>query len=385
MKGHIRKRGKQSWAIKLDISPDPETGKRRSKWHTVHGTKRDAQRELNRLLYEIDRNQYIDPSRMTVAEFLTSWLDDIASTVRPTTLVRYTDIVECHLKPALGSHKLAKLEPIHISAAWSKMLISGRRDGNGGLSKQTVKHHHRILSQALQRAVKWRLIARNPAEDVDPPRPQRKEMKILSPEETKKLLAALATSRLYIPVLLAVTTGMRRGEILGLRWRDIDFEAGALSVAQVLEQTKDGLRFQSPKTARSRRRITLPAFTVDALRRHKTKQAEELLKLGIRQVNGLVVLRADGQPLPPSSLTHVFRHRIRRIDIPTVRFHDLRHTHISHLLLNGENPKVAAERAGHASIATTMDIYSHVLPGMQEDAADRIDALLRTPVEQKPE
>lgn len=382
MKGHIRKRGARSWAIKLDVGRDPITGKRRTKWHTVHGTKRDAERECNRLLHELETGGYVEPTRLTVAEFLSRWLDDVRPNLRPKTFERYDQIVRHHLIPALGHHPLLKLQPLHVSAAWSKGLAQGRRDGTGGLSAQTVKHHHRILSQALKRAVRWRLVARNPAEDVDPPRPQRKEIAILSREETATLLKAINHTRLYIPVLLAVTTGMRRGEVLGLRWRDVDLEDGALSVAQVLEQTSDGLSFQPPKTARSRRLITLPALTVNALRSHKARQAQERLKLGLgRDDDGLVVCRSDGQPVQPRSLTHEFTRQVKRAGGRRVRFHDLRHTHISHLLQNGVHPKVASERAGHASVSITLDVYSHVMPGMQEEAASRIDEFLGTVLE----
>ena len=382
MKGHIRQRGKRSWAIKLDIGRDPATGKRRTKWHTVRGTKRDAQRELNRLLYHLDESTYVEPTRLGIAELLDRWLANVCHSVRPKTFERYEEIVTHHLKPALGHHRISKLQPIHISEVWAKALLEGRRDNSGGLSAQTVKHHHRVLSQALKWAVRMQLLSRNPAEDVDPPRVERKEMTILSPDETRKLLESISHTRLYIIVLLAVTTGMRRGEILGLRWRNVDLSVGRLSVVQVLEQTKDGVNFQAPKTPRSRRLIALPPMTVEALQAHKLQQSEALLRLGIRQDGGgLVVCRGDGEPIRPPSVSNEFGRLVKRIDVPRVRFHDLRHTHLSHLLSEGVHPKVASERAGHSSVSITLDVYSHVMPGMQEDAASKIDALLRTPLE----
>ena len=383
MKGHIRQRGKHSWAVKLDIGRDPVTGKRRTRWHTVRGTKRDAQRELNRLLHELDTGAYVEPNKLTVTEFLRRWLKDVRPNVRPKTFERYNEIVEHHLIPAFGQRSLAKLQPVDIAAAWSHALDAGRCDGKGGLSAQTVKHHHRVLSQALSRAVRWQLLTRNPAAVVDPPRPQRKEMKILSPAETGQLLTALEHTRLYVPVLIAVTTGLRRGEFLALRWRNVDLDAGSLSVVQMLEQTRDGLRFQAPKTARSRRTITLPSLTVDVLRRHKVKQAKELLRLGIRHgEDALVVCAPDGQPCDPNNFSREFQRLLAGTDLPRIRLHDLRHSHISHLLLNGVHPKVASERAGHASVSITLDTYSHVLPGLQEDAAAGIDSMLRTALEQ---
>src|SRR6266702_4557381 len=180
------------------------------------------------------------------------------------------------------------------------------------------------------------------------------------------------------PVLLGLVTGMRRGEILALRWKNVDFQRATLRVVESLEQTKRGLRFKGPKNDRHRA-ITLPAFAVEELRRLKRQQAEELLMLGIRQ-NGetLVCCRADGQPLQPQSLTHQFTRLIGRIkDLPRLRFHDLRHSHATQLLGDGIHPKIAQERLGHASITTTLDLYSHVSATMRVDAAERLDAAFR--------
>ena len=385
MKGHIKKRGRRSWAVKLDMGRDPITGKRRTKWHTIRGTKRDAERERNRLLYELDEGLYVEPTPETVKAYLPRWLAHVGPNVRATTLQRYREIVEHHLIPAIGHHQLAKLKPIQVSDAWANALANGRRDGKGGLSAQTVKHLHRVLSQALKQAVRWQIIARNPCDAIDAPRPQRQEMTIVSDDEAARLLDAIAQTRMHLPVLLAVTTGMRRGEILGMRWRDVELDGAALSVSQTLEHTKDGLKFAPPKTARSRRRISLPALTFEALRRHKARQARELLALGVRKGDdGLVVCRRDGEPIRPRSITREFTRLVARADVPRVRFHDLRHTHISHLLLSCVHPKVASERAGHASVSITLDTYSHVLPGLQENAASRIDDLLRTALERTP-
>ncbi len=203
-------------------------------------------------------------------------------------------------------------------------------------------------------------------------------MTTLTAEQSGRLLVAIAHTRIYWPVLLALATGMRRGEILAVRWKNVDFERGTVRVVESLEQTKAGLRFKAPKNDRHRA-ITLPAFAVEELRRLKRQQAEELLMLGIRQ-NGetLVCCRADGQPLQPQSLTHQFTRLIGRIkDLPRLRFHDLRHSHATQLLGDGIHPKVAQERLGHASITTTLDLYSHVTDTMQVDAAERLDAAFR--------
>ncbi len=276
MRGHIRKRGTSSWAIVLDLGRDA-TGKRRQKWHSVKGTRRDAQRELARLLNELNTGAYVEPARMSVGEFFDRWLADYAKPkVSSKTFERYQEMIDGHIRPALGAYLLPKLAPLHIQSFYSRALASGRKDGRGGLSAQSVVHFHRVLHKALAQAVKWQLLARNPVDAVEPPRAERKEMRALDEDETARLLGLLEGNRLYAPVLLAVTTGLRRGEILGLRWSDVDLKAGTLTVVQSLEQTKDGLKFKAPKTHRSRRSIALPAMTVEALRSHERPSRGEV-------------------------------------------------------------------------------------------------------------
>jgi len=200
-------------------------------------------------------------------------------------------------------------------------------------------------------------------------------MKTLTVDQSARLLAAIKHTRIYWPVLLALSTGMRRGEVFALRWKNVDLARGHLSVVESLEHTKDGIRFKSPKTDRSRV-VTLPAFAIGELRRLKKQQAEELLALGVRQTpDTLVCARADGLPLQPQSLTHQFICLICRIpEMPRIRFHDLRHSHATQLLQAGVHPKIAQERLGHATITTTLDLYSHVTDTMQSEAATRLDA-----------
>jgi integrase len=378
MKGHVRQRGPQSWAVVLDLGRDG-TGKRRQKWHTVRGTKKDAQRELARLLHEINTDSYVEPSKMTLSDYLDQWLRDYARpNVSAKTFERYEEIVRLHLKPALGHHTLSKIQPLQIARYYSEALASGRIDGSGGLSARSVLHHHRVLRAALQQAVKWLLLPRNPADAVDPPRPKHREMRALDEADTAKLLRGSAESRLSLPVLLAVTTGLRRGEILGLRWADIDFENTSLAVRQSLEQTRDGLAFKQPKTAKGRRVVALPGLAVEALRQHKVVQAKMKLALGSAyEDNDLVCAREDGTAWPPDTFSSAFVALIRRTGVPTVRFHDLRHTHATQLLRQGVHPKIVSERLGHATVGITLDVYSHVLPGMQAEAATRTDAALR--------
>lgn len=259
---------------------------------------------------------------------------------------------------------------------------SGRRDGKeGGLSPRSRLHIHRILKSALKAAVQLQLLARNPADAVKSPKPARKEMKTLTAEEGARLLNVVSESRLYWPVLLALTTGMRRGEIVALRWKNVDLDKGVVRVVESIEQTKKGIRFKPPKNNKNRV-ITLPSFVIEELKLLKAEQAEELLKLGIRQnENALLCGRFDGQPLQPDSLTFSFAALIKNIEgFPRVRFHDLRHSHATQLLLSGVHPKVAQERLGHSSVTVTLDIYSHVTENMQNDAAARLDNVFRSAI-----
>ncbi len=377
MKGHIRKRGKSSWAIVLDLGRDA-SGSRRQKWHSVKGRRRDAERELAKLLSELNTGSYVEPARMSVSEFFDRWLADYAKPkVSSKTFERYQEMIDGHIRPALGAYLLPKLAPLHIQSFYSRALDKGRKDGRGGLSAQSVVHFHRVLHKALAQAVKWQLLARNPVDAVEPPRAERKEMRALDEDETARLLSLLTGNRLHTPVLLAVTTGLRRGEILGLRWTDIDLKAGTLTVVQSLEQTKDGLKFKAPKTHRSRRSIALPEMTVEALRSHRAAQAEEKLALGPAYgENGLVCPRPAGGPWAPDVFSTAFAAFVRRSGMKSFRFHDLRHTHATHLLRAGVHPKIVSERLGHSSVSITLDTYSHVLPGMQQDAVRLVDAAL---------
>lgn len=281
--------------------------------------------------------------------------------------------------PALGNLPIAKLAPVHIRGFYNTLAEGGRSDGKDGpLAPRSRRQVHRVLSQALARAVGDQVIARNPCDVFrrQLPKVERKEMTTLDAEQSAALLDALREDRLYWPAMLALASGMRRGEILALRWRNVDLDRGSLHLVESLEQTKKGgVRFKPPKSGRGRS-IVLPTFAVDELRRRRREQAEELLKAGVRQSGAtLVCARADGEPFSPFSLTHAFFQFIAksRGDLPRIRFHDLRHTHATALLAAGVHPKVVQERLGHATVTLTLDLYSHVVPSMQEDAVAKID------------
>lgn len=325
---------------------------------------------------------------MTVGQWLEKWLVEHAQgEVSAKTYERYAEIARKHLAPAFGARRLRRLAAAEINAYYLDALRLRRRrvrrDGSvlllPPLAAQTVRHIHRVLSLALQQAWRLKLIDDNPAKRVKVPRPKPTEMKVLDQAETGALLQAAAGERIYVVVLIAATTGLRRGEILGLRWRDLDLDQGMLSVARTLEETREeGLTFKEPKTGRSRRRIPLVPFTIELLRLHRVRQGEERLRAGSMWLDAdLVCCEADGSPLSPRRVTKTFTALARRAGFADIHLHSLRHTHLSHLLAAGVNIKIVSERAGHASVVITLDRYSHLLPGMQEDAVNRIDAALR--------
>jgi integrase len=382
MKGSIRERSPGRFAIIIDV-PDPVTGKRRRKWHSFKGTKREAQIECARLISAVQGNTYLEPSKTTLATFLERWLDYVRSQVTPKSHERYAGLVNQNIIPALGAVHLSKLKPAQISAAYSAALAHGRRDGTGGLAPRTVGHMHRVLKQALGQAVRWELLTRNPADAVDPPMVDWKPMQTYDLPQTAELIEAVRETPLLVPALLAVLCGLRRGEICALRWRNVDLVAGQLSVVESLEQTKAGLRFKSPKSGKGRT-VALSATVVDELRSHRIKRAQELLRLGVAlSEDHLVIGHADGSVVPPIYISQHWARTIKTTQLAHLRFHDLRHAHATHLLANGVHPKVASERLGHSKVGITLDLYSHVIPGMQEDAAAMVDTALKSAMQKR--
>jgi integrase len=368
VRGHLRKRAEGTWTIVVDAGRDPVTGKRRQLWRTVKGNKRKAQGELARLIASIETGTDLNPATLKVGDYFNQWLEAARSRVAPRTHERYGQLLRLHASP-LGSIPMTKLRPLHLERLYSNMLESG-------LSAQTVLHVHRVVFASLRQAVRWQLVSRNVAEAVTPPRPSRKHTPALEPQQAMALIHVVANTDLAVPVVLAIATGMRRGEILGLRWQDVDLGAARLRVTQTLQETAKGLVFTPPKTPRSKRTVSLPAFAVVALKAHRARQGELRLLLGDAwQETGLVVSRQDGSPLRPSALSRQFRVVAKTLGIDST-FHGLRHGHASLMLAAGVHIKVVSDRLGHSTISTTADLYSHVAPALEEKAAASLDRLL---------
>lgn len=378
MRGSITRRGRSSWRIKFDIGRDAN-GKRKIEYRTIRGKRSEAEAVMAKLLASVGSGEHVELAKHSFGDYLRVWLKSQEASAAPKTLERQTEIVEKHIIPALGYHQLQKLTALHIDAYYAEARRSGRRDGKGGLSERTLLHHHRVIFGALRHASKKRLVMRNVAQDADCPSPQRTDIEALDEAQTAKVILAAEKSIWYIPILLAATTGMRRGEVLGLRWCDVNLEAGKIHVARSLQEVGNVLLTKEPKTKESRRAIDLPALTLEALKRHRLAQAELRLSLGLPKEEGAYVFTDEtGGAFKPSRLTKAFEYIVRKAKVPKVSLHALRHSHASHLLASGINVKVVSERLGHTSAKTTLDIYAKVLPGMQADAANLIDAAMRT-------
>lgn len=311
---------------------------------------------------------------LTVGRFLEDWLVHVGGRVRRVTFEGYEVLVRRHALPALADLKLVELRPLDLQALYNDLLAG--RDGGKSLAGGTVLNLHLVLTQALSQAVRWQLLASNPAAGAQPPRPRRTPRLVADPSLVEKLLLATTGGRYELPCALAVATGMRRGELLALRWSDLSSDFSQARVVRTLQPTQHGLVFEEPKTQRSRRTVVLPAFVRRYLDEQREDQQARRVELGDGwQEHGLVIERGDGRPFNPDTLSAGWARFLRTKELPPVRFHDLRHAHATLLLLQGVHPKIVSERLGHASVGITLDIYSHVLPSMQAEAAEAFDAL----------
>lgn len=310
--------------------------------------------------------------KQTVKTYLEGWLEAIEANVRPKTYAGYESYCRLHTIPMLGKVKMVKLTPQQLQALYSKKI-------GAGMSPTTANHMHAMIHKALDQAVRWGVVARNVADLVDPPKVKRQEMKVLSGEQPRAFLEAASGDRLEALYVLAVTTGMRQGELLALRWRDVDLEDGTLRVTATMQRiSKKGIGPSEPKTAGSRRQIALTGMAVAALRRHRARQAEERLHAGAMWQDGdLVFCNHYGRPIEASNLTRrSFHPLLEKAGLPSVRFHDLRHTAATLLLRKKVPVKVVSEMLGHSQVGITLNIYAHVLPDMQREATAAMEAAL---------
>ncbi|CAA9544162.1 MAG: Integrase [uncultured Thermomicrobiales bacterium] len=335
-------------------------------------TRKEAQEKLKAAIRDLDSGVDFAAGSMTVAAFLQQWLDAaVRPSVKPKTWEGYESIVRVRIAPRIGRRQIAKLSPLDVQGLYAALEVSG-------LTARSVHHTHRCLHRALDQAVRWGMIPRNPCDGAVSPRAKKAEMRVLSQEQAIAFLDANRDQPAYALYTLAITTGMRQGELLGLRWADIGLDRGRLEVRRSLQRQKEaGLVFVEPKSARGRRPLVLGAIAVAALRAHQDRQAFVRLAAG-REWRGLdlVFCTGNGGPLDPGWVRETFYAAVKRAGLAPIRFPDLRHTAATLALRQGVHPKVVSEMLGHASITLTLDTYSHLVPVLHEEAAAAMDRAL---------
>ncbi len=369
--GTIVQRKNGTYEAKISI----EGGKRKS----IYGkTRREVQDKLKTALYEQQQGTLITAPQQKLSEFLREWLEKTQKyDVGPRTYERYEEVVRLHIIPALGHYYLQKLKPLHIKNFYAKKL-------EDGLKARTVQNFHNVLHKALDTAVRWNLVARNMCDQVDPPRAEDYEAQPLELEQLKKLMVAAQGHPIEALFLLTLATGLRRGEILGLKWQDINMNVGTLQVRRVLARVptilktveRKGYMEKNTKTKKSRRSIIIAPFALEALKQHRERQNLVKEKAGrFWQDKDLVFCTSMGTPLNPDRDVRIpFKKLLQKAGLPNVRFHDLRHSAATLLLSMGVHPKIVQEILGHSNISITLNIYSHVLPTMQQDAIAKLNA-----------
>jgi integrase len=381
MRGSVVKRG-NGYSVVVELDRDPITNKRRQKWHSGFRTKKDAEAKLAELLVAIGQRTYREPSKQTFGEFIAAWLVTIKSAVRPSTHHSYSRNLALHVLPSLGSVQLRHIDASMLDILYARLQVDGRKDyAGGGLSPRSVQYIHAIIHKALAYAVRKKMLADNPAKDADPPKDtaiqaSRKESTVWTTDELRTFLERTRTSRFAAAYHLLATTGLRRGEALGLRWGDLDLDDGKAEIKQTVIVIKHTVMIGAPKTKKGKRTIMLDAGTVTALREHRKRQLAERLLMGAGWTdNDLVFCHPDGTVLHPERFSRNFLETVARIGLPRIRLHDLRHGWATMALQAGIHPKAVQERLGHSNISITLGVYSHVIAGLDKEAAEQVAAM----------
>jgi len=376
MAGTVERYGK-GWRYRADIGIDPGTGKRR--WATKGGfaTQRSARTALNKVLSAADDGMVVTRSSMLLGNYLDEWMDGAESNLKQTTANGYRRAID-KLKATLGQVRLQDLTPLGIERAYRQLIVSG-------LAAKTVRHSHTVLRRALADAERLGLVSRNAAAAAKAPAVVDKEQSTWMPVELNTFLSSVADHRLFAAFVSSATTGMRRGELLGLRWREVDLDSGRVSIVRTITTVNGQPIETSTKTNKSRRRVALDTATVEVLRAHREREEVERKAAGSAwHETGLVFTLEDGSAIHPDRFSRWFSRLVELAGVPHIRLHDLRHTHATLALEAGVHPKVVSERLGHATVGITLDLYSHVSPAMDEDAAERIAGLLDVPGHSRP-
>lgn len=378
MRGHVARKGNRYYAVVYE-GFDPTTGRERHRWHAAGATRKDAEKLLGDLVKRMHDGDYRAPERITFGDYLLErWLPTKQSQLRPSTFSSYRNNVITHVIPRIGLIPLQKLQPEDLDTFYAHLLRDGRRNGaGGGLAPKTVRIIHGIIRKALADAMRKGTVTRNVADLADPPKVRlggSREMTVWSADELREFLAGIEDNDWYVPIYIAANTGMRRGEVLGLTWRNVDLDAARLVVSQQILSVEYEASVADVKTSNSRRTIDLDPRTVAVLKAWRRQQLEQKMSTGRRGNDEFVFTHPDGGPIHPDLFSQSWQRLMRDSELRTIRLHDLRHTHATILLKAGVPVKVVSERLGHSSPAFTMTVYQHVLPGMQADAAAAFSA-----------
>ena len=410
MRGHIRRRGKTSFEYIVDIGPASaqrcrrcsrrfwverkplescpkcggglfETEERRRAIKGGYASRKACQAALDKVLVAVEARTFVAPTRITVKAFLLAeWLPAIKGTLRPTTNASYAMLAKEHIIPRLGGLQLQRLNAAAINALYAYLLDEGRVRGEGGLSASSVRRVHAVLHRACRDAVRWGRLTVNPVDAADPPKTSAEHtdrLPVWNSEQLAAFLASVTDDRLFALWRVLAMTGMRRGEALGLQWSCLDMKSSTLTIRRAWVPVNGVAQMSEPKTRRGRRTIALDPVTLQALKAHAARQAEERSDWDVAWVQaGFVFTGTDGQPLQPWAVSKAFRDHRTAAMLPEIPLHGLRHTYATLALATGVNPRIVSARLGHATVALTLDVYSHVLPQADQEAADRIAELL---------
>lgn len=370
----ITKRKDGRWQAIVDLPPDPKTGKRRRKWLYADG-RPEVKRMATKLEAKIASGNFVEPSNLTVEGYLLQWLEDYCSHLSPATVAGYKRYIVNHIIPSIGSIKLQKLKPINVQRFYND-------EKDSGYSNTTILQEHRILRKAMSDALKNDLIEKNPLDMVDAPRKSDFAPSVYNEEHYAALLAVAVGTIFDIPVLLAGVLGLRRGEVFGLRWNNIDLEAGTLCITQTMVPAGGQIHIKEPKNESSKRTITIPESLIKVLKQHKKTQLRERAKNdGKFNIDDcFVCCKENGQPVDPASFSRDFKTLLEKNNLQHIRFHDLRHFSATMMLKRGINTKIAAQRLGHSTPSTTQNIYQHVLADMEKEGAEKLNDLITIPI-----
>lgn len=377
----VSRSGKQYtyWEARYTIGTDPGTGKQIQK--SISGkTQKEVAQKLRQATAEIDKGIYTAPSKMSVGEWLDVWAAEYLEGVKPRTKVLYTRTINLYLKPSIGAVKLTSLDSLTIQRLYKRLLCG--QNGKQGLSPKTIRNVHGVLHKALQRAVNNRLIPFNPAsaDCVELPSVEQKEIRPLDDKSIAVFVQAVRGNPFEVLYLVALFTGMRQGEILGLKWDAVDFEHGKIHVFRQLQKVEGHpgeYRLISPKNKKGRTLVPAP-FIMDLLKRHWTAQAEQRLKAGPQwKRNDFVFCNEFGDNLSPRTVYNHFKRIVKRIGLPDTRFHDLRHTYATMALENGDNVKAVQAALGHHSAAFTLKTYAHTTDNMMQESAAHMEGFIQ--------